>query len=64
MRLKTNVNLKKIEDQKLWPKNFSNLHKQICPEFNYMLVKTDMKPAFPHLQCHYDNTMPLLMEKL
>lgn len=43
---KWNLNLKKNEDLKIWSQVFSNLHKQIYSQFNYMVVKTNMKPTF------------------
>lgn len=43
---KWNLNLKKNEDLKIWSQVFSNLHNQIYSQFNYMVVKTNMKPTF------------------
>lgn len=43
---KWNLNLKKNEDLKIWSQVFSNLHKQIYSQFNYMVVKTNKKPTF------------------
>lgn len=43
---KWNLNLKKNEDLEIWSQVFSNLHKQIYSQFNYMVVKTNMKPTF------------------
>lgn len=55
VRLKRNVNLKKNEEVLAW---------RFFPGYNYIFVKTDLKPVFPCLQCHYNNIMRLFMETL
>lgn len=46
VRFNRNLNLKKNGDLEVCFKVVSNLHKQIYSQFNYTVVRTNMKPTF------------------